>query len=191
MDKYGEFGLCFRKQVLIGRGVNPVFYIATHAFVRDVDAGDGTLHRQTRGEYLDEVGALYGPLHSFVWTRGTRPRDLEDPDLHEVLRDCPDVSRHPAVERLYVKLDRLLQFFDAYVFGHVKCFNDELPLDSADNYYMEREWRAVTRVDFEMGDLAFVIVPKTFEARLKSDFSAIPPDKVRFAEDCRHAGARR
>jgi hypothetical protein len=184
MGKYGEFGLCLRKQFLIERGVNPVLYVAEHAFVREVDAGGGAVHRQTRGEYFDEMGALYGGLHSFIWTRGTRPRDLEDPDLHEVFRDYPKLREHPAVERLYAKMDQLLRFFDAYLLGHVKCFNDKLPVDSADNFYMEREWRAVTRVDFALKDIAVVVVPRDYVGRLRADFPDVPRERIRPAEDC-------
>ena len=189
MGKYGEFGLCLEKRFLIERGTSPVYYVATNAFVRERDAGDGAIHRQARGEYFNEMGALYGPLHAFMWTRKNAPAGLEDADILEVLKDHPKVREHPAWERLCLRLDALVHFFDAYVLGHVKCFDDSLPDTHEKHFYMEREWRAVTRIDFALEDVAFVIVPQSYEPQLRDDFPALPREKIRYAETCRRPGA--
>jgi hypothetical protein len=183
MSKYGKFGLCFLKRFLIERGTSPVFYVATNSLVRERDTGEGKTHRVTRGEYFNEMGSAYWPLEAFVHSGGTEPRS-EDADLHQLLREHPDLQKHPAV----VSLVALTHFLDAYIFGFLKCFDDRLADDSEENFYMEREWRAVTRIDFTPEDVAFVVVPRDYAGRLRTEFPFIPLEKVLLAEAC---GARR
>jgi len=180
MGKYGEFGLCFLKRFLIERGASPVFYVAMNAFVR-VTANDV---RQTRRDYFNQMVREYSPLRAFIFSGGAEP-ELEDQDLHQLLRSCPELRDDPAVGKLHPRLEALTGFFDAHVLGFVKCFDDQLPADSESNFYMEREWRTATRVDFTPADIAHVILPRRYERRLQQEFPAIPRRRIRLAEDCK------
>ena len=57
----------------------------------------------------------------------------------------------------------------AYVFGYLKHFDDTLPLDNDANYYMEREWRVLGCVSFQIADIARVLVPSEFVERFSQD----------------------
>lgn len=190
MDKYGGFGLGFDRAYLVARGASPVFYVARDSFVRERPAGRTETGPVTRGEYFNEMGALYWPLRAFVFSRGTEP-GTDDRDLHQVLEEHPELRGQPAVQRLTARLNQLTQFLDPYVFGYVKCFDSALPDDDERNFYLEREWRLPRRIDFAFEDLAFVIVPRAFVRRLQEDFPDLPAAKVRIAEECRHDPARR
>jgi hypothetical protein len=60
-------------------------------------------------------------------------------------------------------IQRVLHF---HIFGYMKFFDHRLPEDDSDNHYMEREWRVVGNVKFDLGDLCRVIVPQSFQERL-------------------------
>ena len=58
---------------------------------------------------------------------------------------------------------------EAFIFGHLKFFNPELPADHDENYYMEREWRVAGKVRFSLADLQRVFVSSAFEDQLRRD----------------------
>lgn len=39
-----------------------------------------------------------------------------------------------------------------------------------DNYYFEREWRAINNIDFQLSDILTIVIPKEYELQLKEDF---------------------
>ena len=51
-------------------------------------------------------------------------------------------------------------------------FDADLPDDSPDNYYLEREWRKHGNLKFTPADVVRVIVASGFEDRLRSDVPA-------------------
>lgn len=53
------------------------------------------------------------------------------------------------------------------VLGYLKAFDSALPEHDPDNYYMEREWRTVGKVEFELGDIARIIIPSAFARKLR------------------------
>ena len=54
-------------------------------------------------------------------------------------------------------------------FAFLKPFDTDLPDDSADNYYLEREWRKRGNLQFTPGDVMRVVVAAGFEDRLRTD----------------------
>jgi hypothetical protein len=54
--------------------------------------------------------------------------------------------------------ERIEEFIDGQR-SYLKFFDPSLPQDHIDNYYLEREWRAVTGIDFRLGDIAALYVP--------------------------------
>lgn len=181
MDKYSQFGLSFAKPFLIERGVSPVFYLAMNALQRVQTDGA----HETRREYFNRMGAEYSRVRAFIFSGGTEPRSEEDPDLTDLFARRPELRKDVAVRRLCKRLAFVTEFFDAHVLGYLKSFDDKLPFDSADNFYMEREWRATRRIDFSPVDLACVILPRRYMRRLRRDLPGLLKVRMRAAEDCR------
>ena len=163
-------------------------HLACDSFVRERPTGRTGTGPITRGEYFNEMSALYWPLRAFVFSGGTVP-GTEDGDLHRILADHPELREEPAVQRLTDRLHKLTQFLDPYVFGYVKCFDSTLPDDDDRNFYLEREWRLPRRIDFLLEQVAFVVVPRAFVPRLQREFQ-IPAAKIRIAEECRRGPVR-
>jgi Putative abortive phage resistance protein AbiGi, antitoxin len=148
-SKYSAFGLAFLKRFLIPRGASPVFYVAwqSASTVPDSDTG-----RLTRADLFDQ----------------TEPEVLSLVEAHarsQGVGSAPDVGdsaqRHKAACLRSLVLHELLPFF--------KFFDAELPDDAADNFYMEREWRVIGRVTFDLADVERVIIPRAYAARFRND----------------------
>jgi len=179
MGKYGRFGLVFQKRFAIAAGASPVSYLAKNAFIREVGGS-----RMLRAEYFDKVMRdAFWPVHAFLWTGGREP-GTEDQDLHTLMDAFPGIRAHRAAERLSRRLGSLDELLSKYVLGYLKCFDDQLADDDPNNFYLEREWRAVLPVRFELPDLAHVVVPRAYAARLLAEHPGILASQVKYAEDC-------
>ena len=137
MQKYGRYGLAFRKRFLIEKGASPVFYVA-----RNSKPADAIL--ESREEYFQQEFERYQKL----WATGAVRDALDSSNLHK--------------------------FLAFHVFGFIKMFDDTLPEDDPNNFYMEREWRRIGNVHFELYDVARVILPEAFGQRFREDL----PDYV-------------
>lgn len=173
---YGRFGLAFNKSFLVAKGANPVFYIAKGSVVgkqrrqipsltlKDVEADPqmafrkclAVMHEEPsvvrRCEFFDRlVATLMGVLPP-PWSTGTLA-DAYDP-VREVQREvCMDLIRH--------------------VFAFTKFFDESLPEEAVDNYYMEREWRVSGFVPFEINDIQRVYVAPGFRDRIEREFPGL------------------
>lgn len=61
----------------------------------------------------------------------------------------------------------LKRFLLLRVLSYLKAFDSSLPEDAPDNYYMEREWRVIGKVEFETGDIARIIIPRDFAGQFR------------------------
>ncbi|MBC8484459.1 MAG: hypothetical protein H8D45_00245 [Bacteroidetes bacterium] len=61
-------------------------------------------------------------------------------------------------------------FLAYHIFSYVKFFDHELPDGDSENYYFEREWRLLGNLDFNIGDIATILIPKNYKKRLEIDF---------------------
>lgn len=135
MSKYSHFGLGFDKRFLIRQGANPVFYVAKNSWVpRPAFAESG---RVARCQEFDAFWRANRTLRNRLWGPG-----------------IPNEVR--------VLLERASIFEDFNVYSFIKFFDDGLPEDHKDNYYMEREWRTRGVVRFSPSDIATVVLPEVF-----------------------------
>lgn len=148
MSKYGRFGISFTKTFLLSRGANPVYYVA-----RDSRA---ILSQEQPGE---DLGVLFR-------------RELND--LVESDPNFRPPASADAVE--YGKAIRRFRFLRNHVIACVKPY-DVLGVDGAprpdddpNNFYMEREWRVLGRVEFALSDVVRITLPRRFASRFRSDF---------------------
>jgi Putative abortive phage resistance protein AbiGi, antitoxin len=157
MDKYGSFGLSFLKSFLVKRGANPAFYIAADSVLSPDDAA-AVVFRGSRSP---------GPL-----TRGTLMERLiqehmvTDYRLSSMAFDGRSGSAVTAALATGSSVGDMIR-------SHFLSFC--VPFDSAktdadlENYYMEREWRVVGDVRFDLDDVFRVILPKGYAKRFRAD----------------------
>lgn len=64
------------------------------------------------------------------------------------------------------------------ILAFMKFFDPTLPDDHPDNYYMEREWRCVRGIKFELADIANVFVAAGYQKQFTDRFATLA-SKVR------------
>lgn len=179
MSKYSRFGLAFLKSFLVKAGANPVFYVARNSIVRtwpDLSdrakiveracAGDPfeIFEQIPRGVHFDNMLQKY---HQFYFDL----RDASNPSGAESAEESTDFRR----------FHDLRWFFEFHIFSFLKVFDDAKIDDDPENYYMEREWRIIDNLRFELKDVRRVILPESYAKRLREEV----PDyfgQVTFAE---------
>lgn len=147
LRKYSHFGLSFLKQFLISKGANPVFYVAKNSVV-----GNPAKGYSTRAEELDKVMVTYQMFFRYA---------------------TDALSRREGKGRIPRNATQMLLdvefFLDYNIFSFLKVFDDSLPDEDPENFYMEREWRVIGNLQFEMDDVYRVILPQAFAKRFRKD----------------------
>lgn len=164
--KYGRFAISFLKPFLICRGANPVFYVAKNSKVWTVSRDN---------LFKDSVEPM--PVGPGVFTDGIRRAVYFDKMVSEYqnlfLFKLPKALRKkqkkPGILPPVPALDPLHHFLDFYVLSFIQFFDDSTADDDPKNYYMEREWRMLGNLNFELADVRRVILPEEFTARLRAD----------------------
>ena len=146
MGKFSRFGLAFEKSFLIRKGANPVFYVARNA--RALDPGD-------RERLLWE---LFEQNHEQLWRLFASLGAAEEKEGCEV---APGFGTD--------KVKKLFDFLVRHVFSFVKFYDEGLLADDMNNFYMEREWRILGTLDFELSDVRRVIFPEKFARSFRRD----------------------
>lgn len=155
MTKYSRFGLSFRKAFLIGKGANPVHYIAKNSPVELLSPAIN------RAEFYDtRTGNYLQFLH--VLAENQVPKNPDG-----TFKTPLTFQTAPT----YMGLQSISYFLIQEVFGYIKFFDDSKKEDDPENYYMEREWRLVNHLNFQIDDVCRVIFPENYTRRFRSDVS--------------------
>ena len=157
MNKYSKFGLSFVKEFLIEKRANPVFYVA-------IDSKPPTPPTvktiANRGDWFNKELINFCKLLSPIM--GT--------ESSEVYKDILNNFRE------------FIWFFGKDILPFLKPFECCKSDNDKENYYMEREWRVLGFVKFELKDVSRIILPKSYIKRFKADF----PDyygQITFSDD--------
>jgi len=181
ISKYGSFGLAFKKSFLVKKGASPLFYISKNSLVSNMDTEDFLMRLSvTRGEIPNRVKEKAIPLNSVP--KIALPR-LFDDMLSKYNNDYLSSRKLGKLGELDLTwADKLFLFFGMHVFGNLKTFDESLADDEEENYYMEREWRILGNLKFELNDVYRVIIPPSYAKRFRKD---VPEyiDQVTFVED--------
>lgn len=166
MGKYGSVGISFLKAFLVPKGASPVFYVAKDSLAELDFRNREPKLRSTRGAVFNEQVDAFLKLHlqRVEWDRQER-----------TFPGCGELESHIS------GLSHPTWFLYYHVFGHIKCFDSTLQENHLKNYYMEREWRMMMDLDFELADVWRVVLPR----RLVSDFRKDVPTyegQITFAE---------
>jgi hypothetical protein len=179
---YGRFGLAFNKDFLVAKGANPVFYVAKGSLAcherpavpplteEDLEADAQTALRKhlaalsaepvpvRRCEFFDRLVADLMKILPPKWPAGT-PAEAYDPVRGVQTRVLWDLLTH--------------------VFAFTKFFDESLPEEDRENFYMEREWRVAGFVSFELRDVQRVYVEPGFRERIECEFSGLGVHELR------------
>ena len=142
IEKYSAFGIAFRKEFLIAKGANPVFYLECRGPARG---------GANRSDYFDEMVA--------------GQHRIEDVLRQELTRGSGD----PAIVKVNEELERFWSFYHRDLMSFAKPFDASLHESDPDNFYMEREWRVLGNVAFRTPDVRRVVLPEDYSASLRAD----------------------
>jgi hypothetical protein len=148
MSKYSRFGLSFLKSLLISKGANPVFYVARNPKV-------ASPFHDNRESYFQEEFERVGRIFPHVGN-----------ELYDLLKEKLD---NETFLRLYFDLSEFYEFLGFHVFGFIKVFDDSVADDDPNSFYMEREWRVLGNMRFELNDVYRVILPESYAGRFRED----------------------
>ena len=81
-----------------------------------------------------------------------------------------DVNREPKDPSEAQEYRKVMSFLKFNVFGFMKFFKHDYPDDSKKNYYMEREWRLIGNLKFDLMKVCRIIIPKEYARRFRKDF---------------------
>jgi hypothetical protein len=155
MAKYSRFALSFHKAFLIEKGANPVHYIAKNSIT------DGLSGRMIRAELYDQkVPNLLRSLVMMMCDFAPKPTD--GTNKARVTSDT---------DPRCLQLSDINSFLQEEVFSLIKFFDDSKSEDDPENYYMEREWRVMGHVDFQIDDVYRVILPESFMKHFRKDLT--------------------
>lgn len=164
MNKYSCVGLSFSKSFLTQKGANPVFYIAKDSIVKiwpNMDKPE-ELHNISRSKLFDYMINNYQEI--------VRDLGIYFYNLHykspEVIGSQQMQDKIKVFQNQLFELERFLDF---HVFSFTKFFDSSKADEDPDNFYMEREWRMIGNLHFELKDVCRVFLPKAFSKRFHED----------------------
>jgi Putative abortive phage resistance protein AbiGi, antitoxin len=176
MEKYGGFGLAFLKEFLVKKGANPVFYIAQNSpatrrsdFPNEIRSEFPEEPEVSRGAHFDQMSKecydFFRALHKFL--NDTYGRiDLSKLDLLNQSEESHFYDRWLDLDGRKERLERFLNF---QMFSFQKFFDTTLADDHHDNFYMEREWRILGNLHFELDEVYRIILPRSYAQRLREN----------------------
>ena len=149
-----------------------------------------------KGEYFDEVVKRYHKLfqvlhkliheaalcrtikgaNAAVYSIWDLPKDSDgypiiDFPYRALERIKPHINNIPGRDAIWYgqQLTQLQCFLDFHIFSFLKFFNHNLSDAHKENYYFEREWRVVGRIQFNMEDVRRVLIPERYSRRFRDD----------------------
>ena len=166
--KYGRFGLSFSKTFLVTQGASPVMYIpkpgSFEMRLQEHDSISGKLNYEESksGDWATLIDSIFAFHNSLSYAR-----------YLALQKDFATASSRADVDKMVKSLRTTLFYqtgMEAFLFGHLKFFDPELPPEHIDNYYMEREWRVAGKVRFRSTDIERMFVAPEFADSARRDF---------------------
>jgi len=146
VEKYGEFGVSFPRQLLMKYHARPVMYLPWFSDDYLGISGRPLILRLEQG--YKALSVLSAKASEKSTTRGFN-QPPESPD--ETISEAETI-------------------FSAHFLGFLKVFNAALPDDHPKNYYMEREWRKFGNLCFGPDDVQTIVVATGYKEKLEDKF---------------------
>lgn len=165
MSKYSHFGIAFKKQFLVSKGANPVFYVVSDPGLPRAKSFERAIQELTKkmqdfgfaevdmGEVVSKVQIFdeFLPLHHQLFAKIMKIAQSQQTDL-----GAREVA---AVEG----------FHDTHIGFFLKPFRSALPDDDPANVYMEREWRILGNLRFAIANVTRIILPARYGKQFRTD----------------------
>ncbi|MDB5052449.1 MAG: hypothetical protein JWM44_499 [Bacilli bacterium] len=142
MSKYSHFGIAFSKDFLIRQGARPVYYIPKDALTVN----------QNISELFNKNVRRIGELHYKSSMEQISNMITQEGNIDDQYHD-------------------IFHFIDMQLLSFFKFYDHNKIDDDIDNFYMEREWRSLERIEFEIQDIKRIVIPSTF---IKKFFRDMP-----------------
>ena len=174
-QKYSKFGMGFEKKFIAEKGAHPVMYVPQNYAI--VERGDNN------EECVSSTPKMPQDYFSYILSTTTYllpllemsavPERLHSNELDftpwlslvdgNVAKAFFDRKIHPLVFSILQGV--------ATNMAYVKLYDVTLPDDHPDNYYMEREWRSLHKVEFELNDIKTIYLPnESYHDRFMIEF---------------------
>ncbi len=156
--KYSCFGIAFQKRFLVAKGASPVLYVANDSRIK-----------LASNSYLGIDDRFYTRKELF---------DLMFPRFDGLCNDLAFKARAAAAERsgavreltqTALLVAELQVYIKEYVLSYCKAFEANRDDDDERHFYMEREWRVLDDVVFEISDIERLILPRSFGKQMRDD----------------------
>lgn len=156
--KYSKFGIGFDKSFITSCGASPVMYVPKNS---KPPVPEGIDFPDTPMEYYIQ---LYRQSYTLLMllTALNQAYDFKsllallinnDPSIKKLI---PFLDKKTSLDIINGKLNQLLfheEISRSTLFQYIKIFDETLPIDDPENYYMEREWRCTKNVSFKLSDI--------------------------------------
>lgn len=136
----GDLGIHIQKYSPFGLSFLKSFLIKRGANPVFYVARSSEIHGTTRAEYFDKNIKIY--------LKTCANANLETPSGN----DCHSING-----------------FFSHLLCYLKFFDPEKADDDKDNFYMEREWRSQSNINFKIKDIERIIIPKSFAQKFRYD----------------------
>lgn len=83
-----------------------------------------------------------------------------------------EASARRAEDEFFAEFLELARFLDYEVWSFCKFFDDPLPDDDPQNFYMEREWRLHGAFEFALDDVRRVVLPEAYARAFRDEVPA-------------------
>lgn len=177
VNKYGRFGMGFDKSFLISKGVRPVMYIPQKVEIKERAKTD------TPKQAIEYYQYLAKELSCFLVFLNLLNSCMPFKNCYQAMKE----SSSPAIQQAlkFLNEDALKKVEEgkahSLIFGdmmawstqlsYIKVFDATLSPDDPDNYYMEREWRSIENINFELSDILKIYLPcENYKKRFMKEF---------------------
>lgn len=144
MQKYSYFGLSFTREYLVKMGANPVFYNVLKSKI---------LNKERESYFNDEVALYFERWRKNVFLTAGRCTTNKD-----------ELKRKKEFSNEF-------DFFLTSFFNYTVFFDHDKEGSDPDNYYMEREWRILGKLDFKIADIYRVVIPRDYLRKFNTDIA--------------------
>lgn len=157
--KYSEFGLGFDKHYLAAQGARPMLYVPLGAVMKEPCESCSPKENPVKYyDYLEKLVMTLNPilakLNQDILFSRLYDRSISNGVViydEDIGRDFASGNAHGLI---YAQTTAMLTHL-----AFVKMFDETLKQEDPENYYMEREWRALWDVEFAHTDVKKIYLP--------------------------------
>lgn len=111
----------------------------------------------------------------FLISQGVRPvfyiplrTVVTKKNIEEIFDDNAQKLRQ-LIEQYNTNWLEMEHFVDFQIFSFIKFYNPDLDDNDPDNFYMEREWRGLERIEFKIDNISRITIPSCYIKKLFQD----------------------